>query len=126
MKSKTQRVKMKGMDTKKKNRALYGLVNNLKYDKEQAYLERNNLVAFLSKIFPSYLGTHEKEDLTWDRAWLNIVYIETPEGQLSWHFHVSLLHLFSHLEHREGNHWDGHTTEEKYERLGRLSKSSIT
>lgn len=99
-------------------------LEDLAHERDEVYIERNNLVCFLSKIFPSYRGIHEK-DPKWDKAWINIIYIETPQGQLSWHIHSSLLPMFSHLELREGNNWDGHTTEEKYRRLSRLTKHDL-
>lgn len=88
--------------------------------RDNAYRERNCVVAALSKVFPSHLADHPKEDTTWEKDWRNIVYIGLPTGQVSWHLHDDDRWLFRHLEKREGNHWDGHTTEEKYNRLNRL------
>jgi hypothetical protein len=48
------------------------------------------------------------------------VFVQLPAGQASWHIHESELGWFDHLERRAGNSWDGHTTPEKYERLGSL------
>ena len=90
-------------------------------EKDNAYSERNKLVAALSKVFPSWLETHPAEDKKWSKDWRTIVFIHSPVGQLSWHLHFSEAEMFSHLEHREGNSWDGHTTKEKYERLASLS-----
>jgi hypothetical protein len=87
----------------------------LKEEKDNAYTERNKLVAFISKLYPSHLARH-LEDPNWDADWMNIVFIDTPAGQLSWHIHDSELSLFDHIEYGENN-WDGHTTEEKYDRL---------
>lgn len=84
--------------------------------KNLAYLERNLLVAFLSKLFPSHLAKHPESDTEWDDDWCTIVFIDAPTGQLSWHIHDSEIGLFDHLEWEENN-WDGHTTEEKYERI---------
>jgi rubrerythrin len=96
-------------------------VNNDMYkmeqDKNNAYTERNKLVAFLSKLYPSCLGRHEETDTGWDREWMTIVYVHSPEGQLSWHIHDSEIHLFNHLNYNLNIMWDGHTTEEKYNRL---------
>lgn len=85
-------------------------------EKETAYRERNLLVAFMSKVFPSHLARHDDADETWDDEWRNIVYIQLPTGQVSWHIHDEELPNFAHLEVRE-NDWDGHTSEEKYARL---------
>lgn len=93
------------------------LMENLRKGKDEAYTERNKLVAALSKLFPAYLGRHEETDLNWGKEWLNIVYIELPTGQVSWHIHEDLLPLFAHLDYDLKKKWDGHTTEEKYDRL---------
>jgi hypothetical protein len=52
-----------------------------------------------------------------------VVYIDHPEGQLSWHIHDSHLPFFDHVERGNGKRsWDGHTTEEKYQRLAQACK----
>jgi len=84
--------------------------------KETAYHERDMLVAALSAIYPSHLCRHPDADADWDDDWRWIVCIHLPTGQATWHIHASELPLFSHLV-RDENHWDGHTTEEKYRRL---------
>lgn len=91
-----------------------------KESKDRAYKERNQLVAALSRIFESHLMRHPEDDASWERDWMWIVCIHAPiVGQMTWHLHDSDLPLFKHLQ--EGpNHWDGHTTEQKYRRLGGL------
>ena len=104
------------------------------FSKDQAYWERNQLILALSKLYPSWMELHPLEDENWDKDWRHIVIIlitafngveiqgrklTTPE-QLTWHIHDSEVPYFSHLELKSGNSWDGHTTEEKYERLLRL------
>lgn len=112
------------------------LLDTLRKQKDYAYYERNQLVAALSKLFPSWLERHPDSDTTWENDWRTIVYIMIPtrvvwgDGrnhvpedrqyaprQLSWHIHDSEVKYFSHLQMREGNSWDFHTNEEKYERL---------
>lgn len=81
-----------------------------------------------SKIYPSWIGWHKEKD--WDNDWRNIIYIKIPihsfnyiqqfeiprNEQLSWHIHKDDLIYFQHL--KPGlEEWDGHTTDEKYERL---------
>jgi hypothetical protein len=39
--------------------------------------------------------------------------IDTPEGQMSWHYHDEDAHLFAGLPPYE-KPWDGHSTLEKY------------
>lgn len=91
---------------------------SLKKQKDQAYAERNRLVAALSKLFPASLEKHEGEN--WEDDWRWVVYIDLPTGQASWHIHDSELELFQHLERNMGRKWDGHSTEEKYKRLEQL------
>ncbi len=107
----------------------------LKKQKDNAYWERNQLVAALSKLFPAWLAKHDENDKEWDSDWRTIVYIIIPpevrgldpEGkdfphQLSWHIHDSDVPMFDHLNYDFGyeNKWDGHTTEEKYRRLRKI------
>jgi hypothetical protein len=89
-------------------------IEKLEAARDGAYTERNRLVAFLASIYPS--GTKKTAIPGWDEAWHGCVYIDLPTGQASWHFHDSEAHLFTHLLSYDGE-WDGHTTEEKYERL---------
>jgi hypothetical protein len=85
---------------------------------DQAYYERNKLVRFLASLFPAGIA---KTDIPgWEPEWHNCVYIDTPEGQLSWHYHDEEAHLFSALPPYE-KPWDGHSTLEKYLRLERLT-----
>ena len=46
--------------------------------KNQAYWERNQLVAALSKIFPSHLAKHPESDKEWENDWRTIVVIYLP------------------------------------------------
>lgn len=87
--------------------------------KNNAYKERDMLVAALSKLYPAWIGYHEGED--WEDDWRTIIYIKLPSGQVSWHIHDSEKPLFDHLDPGI-EEWDGHTTEEKYERLAQLTK----
>lgn len=81
-----------------------------------AYTERNCVVALLASVFPSGLKKTYIPD--WDEEWNGCVYVDLPTGQASWHFHDREAHLFSHLPPYE-KEWDGHTTEEKYDRIAR-------
>lgn len=91
---------------------------------EAIYWERNQLVVFLTKLFPSYLALHTPTHETWGTEWRYVVIVETPRGQLSWHIHESEKPYFDHLEIQE-NTWDGHTTEKKYQRLLSLSLKDV-
>lgn len=85
--------------------------------KDQAYWERNQLVAYISKQYSSWIEKHPEEDVYWEEEWRNIVFIQFPSGLMCWHIHDSELEYFTHLEFREGNSWDGSTVEEKYEKI---------
>lgn len=101
-------------------------IKKINKEKDEAYSERNKLVALISKLFPSCLGRHEVSDLSWDKEWMNIVYVHLSTGQCSWHIHDSELSLFSHLNFDATIKWDGHSTEEKYDRIKNFDLKKIT
>lgn len=86
-----------------------------------AYRERARLVAYLAYGFPSVVAAAPDVD---EPGW-HIVYLRTPAGQMSWHIAPSDLDLFDHVERVDPAdpfaRWDGHTTDEKYERLAALT-----
>jgi hypothetical protein len=79
-------------------------------------------VALLAHMLPS--GTRKTDIEGWDEAWHNCVFIDTPAGQMSWHYHDSEAAAFADLPPYT-KEWDGHTTAEKYERVGRLQQMDI-
>lgn len=90
--------------------------------KDSAYAERNRLLVGFCALaiamgFNACLMDHEGAD--WDDDWRTIVCIELPTGQVTWHIHDSEVPLFQFLSRTE-NHWDGHDTQEKYQRVLRL------
>lgn len=89
---------------------------------DAAYQERNMLVAFLARVFPSGIARTSIEG--WDPEWHGCVYIDTPKGQMSWHYHDRDAHLFAGLP-AYTKPWDGHTTDEKYRRLAALSAAGF-
>lgn len=103
----------------KHSRASWKAIKEMEARKDAAYLERNQVVAALAKCFPSGVARTAIEG--WSEDWHGCVYIDLPTGQASWHFHDSHAHLFAGLPAYAGS-WDGHTTEEKYARLARLSQ----
>lgn len=84
---------------------------------DQAYFERNKVVAALARVFPS--GVRKTNIEGWDPAWQNCVFIDLPTGQASWHFHDREAHLFEGLP-AYSKPWDGHDTPEKYRRVAAL------
>lgn len=85
------------------------------------YRERAHLVAHLATIYPSTIGYHDPTEPDWA-----VVIVDTPSGQMSWHVAPDDMDLFRHVHRSEINTWDGHSTDEKYERLRRLIGSHLT
>lgn len=91
----------------------------LKEQKDAAYDERDRcvaLIAFMALQLGYRVGLARHEGPDWDDDWRNIVFIDLPTGQVSWHYHDSERHLFETLPPYPGE-WDGHTTPEKYARV---------
>lgn len=109
------------MDTMRLIDLLEKQIDSLKCAKDVAYRERNKLVVALTKFFPSYLMRHP-QDPDWEQDWMWIVCIEGPTGQMTWHIHDSEIELFDHLPRSDVNTFDGHTTDEKYERLAAIPR----
>ena len=100
-------------------------LERVREEKHGAYHERNQLVAALSKLYPSHTCQHPVEDTAWDPEWLTIVCVHLPTGQVTWHIHLSERPLFAHLP-KSANHWDGHTTGEKYRRLAGIDARPLS
>lgn len=103
----------------------HAAAERLVLERNKLYQERNCLVAALSKMWEgpgdwrAWLARHP-DDPTWEPEWMTIVFFDSPvTGQMSWHIHELELPMFAHLSWGK-NEWDGHTTEEKYDRLGKL------
>lgn len=98
---------------------------------DAVYRERNRVVCMLATLalvmceygkiegpnpkWGAGIGKHP-DDPAWNPEWRTIVFVDTPLGQMSWHMHDSDAALFAHLPAYTGA-WDGHTTEDKYERM---------
>jgi hypothetical protein len=95
-------------------RNLRAALEDMRKSKDQAYTERNYLVALLARQFPS--GTRKTAILGWSDKWHGCVYIDLPTGQASWHYHDSQAWMFAKLPayHKP---YDNHTTTEKYSRI---------
>lgn len=91
--------------------------------KDAAYSERNKLVRLLASIYPS--GIKQTAIEGWDEAWHWCVYIDMPNGQASWHFHIDDLPMFADLPTYAGE-WDGHSTEQKYHNILALAAAPHT
>ena len=89
--------------------------------KNNAYWERNQLVAYIASQYEAHMVRHPEDDKEWEDDWRWIICVHTPQGQLSWHIHDDEVPYFGWLEvEPDGEHWDGHTTEEKYDRITEL------
>lgn len=89
--------------------------------KEAAYHERDQCIALIARLLHALssrvgLGKHDPADTSWESDWTNIIFLDLPTGQVSWHIHDSELHLFEGLP-AYPQPWDGHTTPEKYRRV---------
>ena len=98
-------------------------IKELRKAKDAAYLERNQVVAAFASCFLG-AGIAKTAIEGWEPEWHNCVYIDTPTGQVSWHYHDSQADLFAHLPPYLGK-WDGHTTEEKYRRLAEFARKAF-
>ena len=104
--------------------AMLQAIARLEAQKDGAYEERNKLVCFLTKLFPSWLSRHQPEDDEWGADWRWVVFVLLPTGQVSWHIHDSQLPEFEHLQRDDVAEWDGHTTDEKYARIDAVQPMS--
>ena len=100
---------------------LNALITDLVDRKDNAYAERDKCIALIARMAIALglevgLGRHKESDTNWEDDWRNIVFVNLPSGQVSWHIHDSELPMFEFLLVYKGQ-WDGHTTEEKYQRV---------
>jgi NAD(P)-dependent dehydrogenase (short-subunit alcohol dehydrogenase family) len=88
--------------------------------RDGAYRERAHLVAFLAAIYPAVIAPAADVD---EPGW-QLVYIDASGWQLSWHIAPADAELFQHVPRVPADHsvaqWDGHTTEQKYDRIRRV------
>lgn len=115
----SKKIKIDKTSPKKQKQSLYKLANRLGRDLNDAYMERNRLVQLLTYMFPSHIANQK------ERANSPVVYIETPTGQISFHYQPNCAFLFTHLEVREENSFDGHTTDLKWKRVEDLCKTFL-
>lgn len=89
-------------------------IANLEAELRNVYRERAHFVALLSAMVPGCLAYTDPDTPQWPVLTLD----GGPEGQMSWHIAPDDLDLFAHMPLDENViPWDGHSTDEKYERL---------
>jgi hypothetical protein len=94
------------------------------YETNLAYTERNRLVVLLAQLA---LSKGWKAGRHWDRDaelnWENVVMIDLPTGQVSWHIGVDDCGVcgFDLLPTYKGK-WNGHTTQQKWDSVYNLVK----
>lgn len=97
--------------------------------RDNAYWERNQLVALVSKLYPSHLARHPDSDTTWEDDWRTIICVHSPAGQLTWHIHDNHRKYFEHLNKKSEQFadckWDGHTTQQKYRRIRNIPRMIV-
>jgi hypothetical protein len=85
------------------------------------YEERARLLSYLSGVIPSQMV--KASDAEPGFEWV-VMMLDPKAGQMSWHISDDDLWLFQHLTFvDDATLWDGHTTEEKYERLHGISRN---
>lgn len=99
---------------------------------ESVYNERSRCIALILKMaeqmgFKTGLAEHPVDDESWDADWTTIAVVILPCGQLTWHIPIWDRYLFNETRHFEDDEyqWDGHTTEEKYNRMHSLTGDQI-
>lgn len=90
-------------------------------EKDEAYRQRNHLVAALARLFPS--GIARTNISGWSPDWHGCCFIDLPSGQISYHYHDSHAHLFEGLPPYT-KVWDGHDKEAVHARLAAIPATS--
>ena len=98
-------------------------VAELEAGKDEAYRQRNVLVAAIARLYPS--GIRRTNIEGWSEDWHGCVYIDLPSGQISYHYHDSQSALFSALPTYTKD-WDGHDKEAVENRLAGLEAAALS
>lgn len=83
-------------------------------DRDFAFEQRDDLLVYLSRLYPSHLCLSKNYEKL--NSWKWVVSIHLPEGDLMWHIADGELFKFRHLETKD-NDWDGTDAEKRSERL---------
>lgn len=90
-------------------------------DTSDVYTERNKCIALSAWLakqlgFDTWIGIDKEQE----KEWQNVVYIQLPTGQVSWHISETEMGLLNFLSKDESKSWDGHDSIEKYKRIESL------
>lgn len=95
---------------------------------DSIYRERAHLLALLAAVamtdgLPVHIGATDPEAADWP-----VLVFELPTGQASWHIAPDDVELFRHVRATTPDDapWDGHSTDEKYERIRTLIGALLT
>ena len=97
-------------------------LDDMEKSKDAAYKERDQCLVLMALMaqrlgLKTGIGLHrDGPGEEWYSEWRNILFIDLPSGQVSWHIHDSETSWFYFVGAYDGE-WDGHTTEEKYQRV---------
>jgi hypothetical protein len=88
----------------------------LRQQKDAVYTERDHLVALLASMAMRYgIRAGLRIDPKAEPEWQNVVFLDLPTGQVSWHVHQREMGWFPLPGYP--NDWDGHDNADKYQRV---------
>lgn len=73
---------------------------------DKAYTQRMIAVCIFAKTSGFNYGIGKDDNEKWDDEWRNVVYIDTPAGQISYHIAPQDFHIFADFPQYSGK-WDG-------------------
>lgn len=82
----------------------------------ELYRERAALLAHLATVYPSHVQYNG------DEPGYASLYISLPTGQTAWYIADADMDLFTHVRTDLLETWDGHTVEERQERLDHATR----
>lgn len=86
---------------------------------DPVYRERAHLLALLASMYRSTIGYTDEAKPEWA-----VLIVNFPTGQASWHISPDDMDLFDHVPAVNVDLWDGHTTEQKYERIDAYTRAN--
>lgn len=100
-----------------------GDINRLTTERDGAYRERAQLLAWLAALHAPHAVLAPAADIEDEDGWW-LLFLTVAGRQLSWHIAPRDAELFNHVQRVDVTdpraQWDGHTTAEKYERIRTL------